>query len=106
MSCVLYRIASPQQETKSILQQLRTDVKATEELLKTTKIGLAVGKLRSNENKEISSLAKELVKKWRDDIGARSSTAGPAAAKAVVDKSASPWSPNRPLPLPLPCSQC
>lgn len=94
--------AGKTEETKTILQQLRTDVKATEELLKTTKIGLAVGKLRSNDNKEISSLAKELVKKWRDDIGARSGATAPAAAKGV-DKSASPATvPAKPSPAPTP----
>jgi transcription elongation factor S-II len=33
-----------------------------------TKVGLTVGRLRSNESPEVSELAKEIVKKWKSDV--------------------------------------
>lgn len=83
------------QDITDILTQLKTEIKATEELIRVglvlifigqdytlisslffsllvplqeTKIGLTVGKLRTHENKEVSSLAKELVKKVSEHI--------------------------------------
>jgi transcription elongation factor S-II len=35
---------------------------------KETKVGLTVGRLRSNESPEVSELAKEIVKKWKSDV--------------------------------------
>ncbi|CAD6566954.1 MAG: RNA polymerase II elongation factor [Cyphobasidiales sp. Tagirdzhanova-0007] len=61
--------AGKTEEIKNLLLQLKADVKATEELLRETKIGLSVGKLRQNDNSEVASLAKELVKKWKEDVG-------------------------------------
>lgn len=50
---------------------------------KETKVGLAVGKLRSHDNREVSELAKEIVKKWKQDVTKKpkqdSSSAAPAA---------------------------
>ncbi|KAL7009276.1 transcription elongation factor TFIIS [Cystobasidiomycetes sp. EMM_F5] len=57
------------QDIKNVLQQLKTEVKATEELLRETKVGLKVGKLRSHANKDIVALARELVKKAVLEMG-------------------------------------
>ncbi|KAG8690538.1 RNA polymerase II elongation factor [Ceratobasidium sp. 423] len=54
----------------TILKQLKQNVVATEELLRETKAGLAIGKLRSHPRKEIADLAKELVKKWKEAVEA------------------------------------
>jgi hypothetical protein len=35
---------------------------------KETKVGLTVGRLRSNESPEVSELAKEIVRKWKSDV--------------------------------------
>ena len=43
-----------------------------------TKIGITVNSLRKNENKSVSELAKEIIKKWKSDVGA----AKPAKASA------------------------
>jgi transcription elongation factor S-II len=34
----------------------------------TTKAGVAVGKLRTNANAEVSSLAKEIVRRWKEAV--------------------------------------
>ncbi|RSH95129.1 RNA polymerase II elongation factor [Saitozyma podzolica] len=44
------------------------EVKASEELLRTSRAGLAVGKLRTHASPGVSSLAKELVKAWKEVV--------------------------------------
>lgn len=41
-----------------------------------SKAGLAVGKLRTHESKDVSDLAKEIVKKWKNDVDKAKSTSG------------------------------
>ncbi|KAL5490615.1 TFS1 [Sanghuangporus weigelae] len=87
------------ESTAGILQLLKKDVVASESLLRESKIGLAVGKLRSNASKEVADLAKELVKKWKNEVGgskggstatnAHVHTAGAAAAKPTPLRRAS-----------------
>ncbi|KAG8860997.1 RNA polymerase II elongation factor [Serendipita sp. 411] len=58
----------------SLLKKLKISVKPTEETLRETKVGLAVGRLRTHESTEVSDLAKEIVKAWKkavDDEKAR-----------------------------------
>ncbi|PAV23366.1 transcription elongation factor [Pyrrhoderma noxium] len=56
--------------SEQILDILKTlkDVAVTEAVLRESKIGLAVGKLRSSSTKEVSDAAKELVKKWKNEV--------------------------------------
>ncbi|GAA5955289.1 hypothetical protein JCM8115_001905 [Rhodotorula mucilaginosa] len=92
-------------EAVEILKQLKADVVATDELLRETKIGVTVNKLRNNDAKEVADLAKELVRKWKADVGqsgskktataaasstATSSAPSPAAASARTPKSPTP----------------
>lgn len=44
-----------------------------------SKIGIAVGKLRSNQSKEVSDFAKELVKRWKTEVERQKQGTGPAA---------------------------
>ncbi|KAM0752417.1 transcription elongation factor [Meredithblackwellia eburnea MCA 4105] len=64
------------EEIKGILGKLKSEVVVTEDLIRETKIGIAVNKLRQNPTKEVADLAKELVKKWKADVGTPSSSAG------------------------------
>jgi transcription elongation factor S-II len=48
-----------------------------------SKIGLAVGKLRSHANREISSLAKEVVKKWKAEVDKEKEARGSSAAPST-----------------------
>ncbi|BGP52742.1 hypothetical protein JCM8202_004375 [Rhodotorula sphaerocarpa] len=89
-------------EALEILKQLKTEVVATDELLRETKIGVTVNKLRNNDSKEVADLAKELVRKWKSDVGqggskktaaANASTAtssAPSPASAATPKSPTP----------------
>ena len=44
--------------------------------MKESKVGLAVGKLRANPSKEVSDLAKELVKKWKNEVDRAKAASG------------------------------
>ncbi|KAL1921820.1 uncharacterized protein VTP21DRAFT_10462 [Calcarisporiella thermophila] len=44
------------------------DIKATEDLLRKTDIGKFLGKLRSHSNADIAAKAKDVVRKWKEDI--------------------------------------
>ncbi|KAI8323972.1 transcription elongation factor [Martensiomyces pterosporus] len=52
---------------QDIFNQLYT-IKVDEELLRTTSIGQAVGKLRNNDDVDIATQAKKLVHKWKKDV--------------------------------------
>ncbi|KAG2071200.1 transcription elongation factor [Suillus decipiens] len=76
------------EEKVSILQILKKDFQVNEAILRESKAGLAVGKLRTHEAKEVSDLAREIVKKWKNEVerakGGSGSKAGtPANGKAV-----------------------
>jgi len=51
-----------------ILNELKKASKINEKLLRDTRAGLAVGKLRNHNSKEIADLAKEIVKKWKTEV--------------------------------------
>lgn len=51
-----------------ILELLAKRVVATEAILRDTKLGLAIGRLRSHPNQDVSRISKQMVQKWRDDI--------------------------------------
>jgi len=58
---------------------------ATEDLLRQSKIGVAVAKLRQSKDKQVAEQASKLVHKWKNDVnqGKRKSTGSPAPAAAV-----------------------
>ncbi|WFC98147.1 transcription elongation factor TFIIS [Malassezia yamatoensis] len=50
------------------LKQLEKVVEPSEELIRSTKIGVAVGKLRTHADTRIANLAKNLVKNWKTQV--------------------------------------
>ncbi|KAI9648235.1 transcription elongation factor TFIIS [Ciborinia camelliae] len=52
----------------TIMETLKRDVNATEELLRATKAGMVVAKQRGNANKDIAKLATEIVTKWKKTV--------------------------------------
>lgn len=107
--------ASVQTESPStlldMLGDLRKGVRATEELLRQTRIGIIVNKLKQHKNTEVAKQASELVSKWRSEVnkqksggsasrgsssprpsqnGASTPTATPASDKAPVKLSVAP----------------
>ncbi|GAA6007965.1 hypothetical protein JCM10207_006982 [Rhodosporidiobolus poonsookiae] len=77
------------QEAIAILKQLKTEVVATEELLRETKIGVTINKLKNNASKEVADLSKELVRKWKGDVG-QTGTKKQTTAAAPSTNSAAP----------------
>ncbi|KAF8590395.1 transcription elongation factor [Ramaria rubella] len=74
--------ASSEKDIQDVLTWLKRNVIATESLLRETKAGLAVGKLRTHASKEVADLAKELVKKWKSEVDkAKAGAAAPAGTK-------------------------
>ncbi|KAH8813132.1 transcription elongation factor S-II [Xylogone sp. PMI_703] len=60
----------PASNVITILDTLKKEVHATEELLRATKAGMVVAKLRGNPNKDIARLATEIVQKWKKTVEA------------------------------------
>ncbi|KAI0755647.1 transcription elongation factor S-II [Fomes fomentarius] len=97
--------ASTDEEIVTILNTLKQHAKITEAVLRESKAGLAVGKLRSHASKQISELAKEIVKKWKTEVerekaagggGAKTAAKLPAVKKAASSTAATPSTPVTP----------
>ncbi|KAG6902705.1 hypothetical protein C0995_012845 [Termitomyces sp. Mi166 len=52
----------------SLLNKLKNEYEVTEAILRESKAGLAVGKLRQHSSKDVADLAKEVVKKWKTQV--------------------------------------
>ncbi|KAG5973461.1 hypothetical protein E4U55_000535 [Claviceps digitariae] len=69
-----------------LLELLKKDARPTEEMLRATKAGVFVGRLRANPNKEIARAASELVIKWKKFVEAekkqKSKLGSPSSAPA------------------------
>ncbi|KAA8893675.1 transcription factor S-II, central domain-containing protein [Sphaerosporella brunnea] len=82
-----------------LLTSLKKGVVATEKLLRDTKVGMAVNKLRTHSDKAVSDLAKEIVVKWKQDVGQKSKQ--PAARSQDKSRAtASPTIAQNPIPSP------
>ncbi|KAF5391207.1 hypothetical protein D9757_003168 [Collybiopsis confluens] len=55
-------------EIVDILTVLKRDHQVNEAILRESKAGLAVGKLRSHDSKDVANAAKDLVKKWKTEV--------------------------------------
>ena len=56
-----------------ILTELKTGVKPTEDLLRSTKIGVVVNKTKTHPNPDVARLSNEIVKSWRDTVNKQKS---------------------------------
>ncbi|KAL8966735.1 MAG: hypothetical protein Q9183_003237, partial [Haloplaca sp. 2 TL-2023] len=59
-----------------ILNELKTGVKASEDLLRSTKIGIVVNRSKQHPDSAVQKLAGDIVKKWRDDVSKQPKKAG------------------------------
>lgn len=57
----------------TILGVLEKKVQPTEQLLRETKLGISVNKLRSHSDKQVSDTVKRIIKKWKDAVSAQKS---------------------------------
>ncbi|KAF9039323.1 transcription factor S-II, central domain-containing protein [Panaeolus papilionaceus] len=73
-----------EQEIISILDSLKSQ-QVNEAILRESKIGLAVGKLRTHKLKPVADLAKEIVKHWKTAVEkAKGKTPGASSATATT----------------------
>jgi transcription elongation factor S-II len=83
----------PSSTILSLLEDLRRGVVASEDILRTTKIGVSVNKLKQHKDPAVARNAGELVSKWRSDIrskghGANSTpTSTPKVGTGTAQKS-------------------
>ena len=84
----------------SLLNEVKTGVVPSEDLLRSTKIGVTVNKFKQSRNPEINRLASEIVKKWKDDIQKQkgSPTIGHKASPVTNGKATPPVSRASPAP--------
>ncbi|RMJ24982.1 transcription elongation factor SII [Aspergillus sp. HF37] len=65
-----------------ILKELQQGVRATEDLLRSTRVGIVVNKLKQHKAPEVARLSGEVVSKWRNEVNKQKAGGGPAAAAA------------------------
>jgi len=82
----------------SILNELKAGVVPSEDVLRSTKIGVVVNKSKQHKSPEVARLASEIVKKWRDDI--QKAKGSPSSQSAKKSTSSPPTSTNSPAPQP------
>ena len=78
-----------------LLNDLNDGIKPTEDLLRQTKIGVTVNKLRQHADPTVASLATKMVSKWRDEVK-NSKTGGPARPKPAAASNGT----SSPAPVP------
>ena len=76
-----------------LLGDLKAGVSPTEELLRSTRIGVAVNRVRSHPDARVARLASELVHKWKEEVKRRGSASKSAVAAASSSKTSKPASP-------------
>lgn len=92
----------PAQYLLDILGALKKEVVATEQLLRDTKVGMAVNKLRMNPDKTVSELAKEIVAKWKKDVHSKTKPGSASDVKKERNSTASPTTGSNPMSPPKP----
>ena len=58
----------PSASILKLLNDLKAGVHATEDLLRSTRIGVTINRLRQHKDPAVQKLATELVSKWRDEV--------------------------------------
>ncbi|KAJ4296276.1 transcription elongation factor TFIIS [Kalmusia sp. IMI 367209] len=59
---------APSASILKLLNDLNDGIKPTEDLLRQTKIGVTVNRLRQHNDPQVASLATRMVTKWRDEV--------------------------------------
>ncbi|KAI9710225.1 MAG: RNA polymerase II elongation factor [Chrysothrix sp. TS-e1954] len=73
-----------------LLSELKTGVRASEDLLRSTKIGITVNKLKQHKDPQVAQQAQELVGKWRRDV--KEASGGSAKSPTGTASNGSPLS--------------
>lgn len=62
----------------AILKELQQGVKASEDLLRSTRVGIIVNKLKQHKAPEVARLASEIVSKWRNEVNKQKAAGSPS----------------------------
>ncbi|EYE96065.1 transcription elongation factor DST1 [Aspergillus ruber CBS 135680] len=66
----------------SILKELQQGVKATEDLLRSTRVGIVVNKFKQHKTPEVARLASEIVSRWRTEVNKQKAAGSPAKERS------------------------
>ncbi|KAK2859893.1 hypothetical protein FQN49_004607 [Arthroderma sp. PD_2] len=64
----------------SMLKELQKGIQPTEDLLRSTKIGIVVNRLKQHKTPEVARLSSEIVSKWRAEVNKQKKTASPVSS--------------------------
>lgn len=76
-----------------LLTDLNTGLKPTEDLLRQTRIGVTINKLRTHSDPSVAGLANQMVSKWREEVS-KQKKGGPRPKAPAANGSASPAPPS------------
>ncbi|EAU38462.1 conserved hypothetical protein [Aspergillus terreus NIH2624] len=65
----------------ALLKELQKGVKATEDLLRSTRVGIIVNKFKQHKAPEVARLSSEIVSKWRNEVNKQKATGSPSASQ-------------------------
>lgn len=71
----------------AILKELQQGVKATEDLLRSTRVGIIVNKLKQHKAPDVARLSSEIVSKWRNEVNKQKAAGSPSGKPAGSPKS-------------------
>ncbi|GAD99254.1 transcription elongation factor S-II [Paecilomyces variotii No. 5] len=65
----------------ALLKELQKGVRPTEDLLRSTRIGIIVNKLKQHKSPDVARLSSEIVSKWRNEVNKQKASGSPAASQ-------------------------
>jgi len=83
----------------NVLAELRKGVSATEQSLRSTRVGVTVAKFKNSKNPEIARTAGELISKWKKDVGKNKGAAANGQKKHLSVTPTTPTTPTSAGPM-------
>jgi transcription elongation factor S-II len=83
----------PSSSLLKLLTDLNNGLKPTEDLLRQTRIGVTINRLRTNNDPAVATLANQMVSKWREEVN-KQKKGGSRPKPVVANGSASPAPPS------------
>ncbi|OJJ48165.1 hypothetical protein ASPZODRAFT_62762 [Penicilliopsis zonata CBS 506.65] len=65
----------------ALLKELQNGVSATEDLLRSTRVGIIVNKFKQHKSPEVARLSSEIVSRWRNEVNKQKATGSPGASQ-------------------------
>ncbi|KAL3475065.1 transcription factor S-II, central domain-containing protein [Aspergillus californicus] len=65
----------------SLLKELQGGVKASEDLLRSTRVGIIVNKFKQHKSPEVARLSSEIVSKWRNEVNKQKASGSAAGSQ-------------------------